>query len=573
MKKLLALLIALVFVWAVGAESNFHWNLVTDFNASFFAAGLPTGERTERTINIGGIERPNYFVYNPHRYGHRGVFTYTTGFLDVFSYGSGQWLRGNELRMTVGYRGRHTEFHTMVKLDELVRVDLSDGTGRPNELGPNSSLVQTPNGNRTANWGDFLRFSFYEYFFRVNAGFITGYVGNTHDRGKVDRFDVFTDDLLRTIRVENYGVMTPDANADFLNNGQDINNFMRAPMSVARHTSVNIPPDDNEKLFGFVEIPYFMVAFNFSKIDAIGLPLTLQFALDPGNNSGVNAGLVADYRMSFNYIKFNGAVRLSGEAIADRLTFDAIYRFKGGDPNTLNDYVEGIHEGGFIQPDGLGVYSHTFGLFANILGLPNLGIGLGYSGYIRFFEEDRDTSPAIITHSGPLFSGIDLRIQYTGIPNLTITSANNVSFARINRSSLPDDRIVGVLGVPLPLGTSQSWFALYNALGFNYRLNERFTASFQIANRFGRITTVSGAYGEPLVTVTRSRMQFGGGAYLAYHFTQNILFQVGCVFRFLNDTYTNNAVGAQENINYRNASGGMFSFAIPIRMRVVFGRT
>ena len=267
----------------------------------------------------------------------------------------------------------------------------------------------------------------------------------------------------------------------------------------------------------------------------------------------------------------NGAVRISGEEIAGWANFDITYRFKGGDPNTLDSFVKDVNEPGYIQPDGLGVSAHTFGLYANILQIPDIEIGLGYSGYLKLFEEDRDSGTSIINRYSPFFNGIDLRAQFTGINNLIITSANNFSFASIRRSDNKDDISMGVLGLPLETGTSQQWIALYNAIGFDYQLTEQITASLQIGNRYGSITTVITPLSGGKNTITRTRNQLGGGTFVAYRFNNNFHLQCGIVFRYTNDSYTNEDPGAQIIAGTRNANGGMFDFAIPIRMSIVFG--
>lgn len=564
MKKIFVLFFVLGFVMSAHAE--FSWQLIADFNTGLFARGIPTGERAERVITVDGIDRPNNHLHNPIS-NERGNFTYTTGYLDLFSYGSGQLMRGNELRMAIGFQRNNIQFHTLTLLDILVRPDLSDGRGLPNEFAPDHSLVQNPRGIRNVNWGDFLRYSFEEFFFRGNVNFLTLFVGNTHDRGKVDNFDVFTDDVLRTIRVPYFGVLTPDVNADFLDGGTDTNNFLRQP----RVRATRAFGQATDSPFGTIDIPYFMIGVDFSTISSnFTLPFTLQIAADPGNNSGVNAGGGVNPVNDFDFTQMNGGVRLSGANLFDWVTFDAIWRFKGGDPNTLDNFDENLNPGGYIQPDGLGVWAHSFGLYTNIVGLPDINIGVGYSGYVKIFEEDRETGPNIISRTGPFFNGFDLRIQYTGIDRLTITSSNNFSIGAIRRSIEDPVIAIGVLGTELQTGTSQQWIGIYNAIGFNYQLTEQLTASLQLGNRFGRITTVY----TPLLggrhTTTRSRNQFGGGAYLAYQMNAHLTFQGGFLFRHLHDSYTNTAPGAQGNFATRNASGGMIDFSIPIRARFVF---
>jgi len=152
---------------------------------------------------------------------------------------------------------------------------------------------------------------------------------------------------------------------------------------------------------------------------------------------------------------------------------------------------------------------------------------------------------------------------------MTITFNNNVSFATADNSSY-NAISVGVLGSELDNFTANGWFALYNALGINYRLNSRLSTSFQIGSRYGLITAKESIPGM-IATTQRSRMQLGGGGYIAHQFNNNLLMQAGLAFMYENDAYSNNAANAQNNPATRNASGGTFNIAIPIRMSVVFG--
>ena len=573
MKKFLVsfMLLGLTFsVITPKAAAQFHWELATDFNVGLISWGLPTGERTEKLIMIG-----NTTVYNgtdgsginnnPSGGGNRGDYTYTSGTLDVFSYGSGLWLRGNELLLSIGYRGDNVEFHTRAMLDPMVRANERQGSViPPNLMSGDNSFVQITNNWRTPNWADFLRYSFDEYYVKGNAGFLSGYMGNTPDRGKVNAFNNFTDDVLRTVNVGYYGVNLPGGGkhcqdrfcacrhyADFLKDGLDTNNFMRSP--------------GIDGFLDFIDLPYLMMSANLRPLFRnANVPLTIQIAADPGNNSGITS--------NWDYKKVNAGLRISGESILNRITFDAIYRMKGGDPDTKYSFDKVYNNtSGVIQPDGAGRTAHTFGLYANILNVPGFGFGLGYSGYIRIFEANDNTGPETITKTGPLFSGIDLRLQYKGIEKLTITFNNNISFAGVKRES-GDNIVIGVLYSPLTNDTAQKWFALYNALGLDYMLSDKLTASFQIANRFGKITTETTPGGAGGFKTDRSRLQLGGGAYTAFQFNKYLLFQGGLAFRFVNDSYSNSAAGAQAAADTRDASGGIFDIAIPIRMRIVFAK-
>ena len=556
MKKFLVLF--LIFTAAAGIFAprlfaQFSWNLASDFNSGLLSWNLPTGEKAEKVITVNNSIVPNTSLGANNPVNERGDYTYNSGGLDVFTYGRGTWLRSNELRLTIDFMGEAVDFHTRTLLDPLV-ANVTTTPGGANNTTGNHSLVM--GDGRTPNWNDLLRYSFDEWYIRGYAWFLTAAAGNTPDRGKVEDFSaLFTDDVLRTVVVENYGVNTPTADADFDLNGRDANNFRTRPGTELGKT------DPYEWV-----MPYLMLGARFSaNAGKLKFPLTFQLATDPGQNSGING--------VNNYKRYNGSVRVSAEQIANTVTFDVIYRFRGGDPSTLNNYDENYNTAGTLQPDGTGSTSHTFGLYANILNVPDLGIGLGYSGYAVTYEDDantyKETTKKTITTTGPLYSGIDLRLQYTGLKNMVITSHNNVSFAVADHST-ENAKSLGVLGSELDGYSSQGWFSLYNAIGLDIGLGARLAASFQIANRYGAISTYESLISGGISKTKRSRNQLGGGGFVAFQFNQFILVQGGLAFRYLNDAYNNDAPGAQIAAATRNASGGSFDIAIPIRVNVVF---
>jgi len=555
MKKIFVLLpvfTAMALAFAPNAAAQFTWQLDSELGTGVVAWNIPTGERAQQYITLNGVTVQNTGTdaggNNPVN--DRGDYTYNTGGLDVLTYGRRTWLRPNELRLSIDYTGQAVDFHVRTLLDPLVANVTTAPGGQHNTTG-NHSLVM--GDGRTPNWSDMLRFSFDEYYLRGTARFITGYLGNTPDRGKVAGFsEAFTDDVLKTIMVEYYGVNTPAANADFSVNGQDANNFRTRPSQE--------PGADDP--YGWV-MPYFMFGGRFRmRVGKSELPFTVQIAADPGNNSGVDGSL--------NYTRFNGSARVSIERIADWLTFDAIYRIRGGDPNKLTSFDQTNNPTGAVQPDGSGLAAHVFGLYANILKVPALGIGLGYSGYAVSYEDTKDRDTGIITATkGPLYSGIDLRLQYTGLKNITITSINNVSFATADHST---DNVtsVGVLGSQLDQFTADGWLALYNALGLDWKLGQNLTASFQIGNRYGLLTTDNAMLGGGVSTVKRGLMQLGGGAYVVFQWNRFISVKGGFAFRYLNDSYSNTDPASQNAAATRNASGGSFDIAIPIQLTFQF---
>ena len=541
---------AAAWIFSPDVQAQFNWSLYTDFNIGLLAWNTPTGENADKFITVNNVIKPNAPANNPSA--NRGNYSYNAGGMDFFSYGSGNWLRHNALRMTIDFQGELIGFHTRTLLDELVRPDLIPTIGAQHSTTGNHSLVQGE--GRTVNWGDFLRYSFDEWYVKGNYLNFSAYVGNTDDRGKVNGFNTFTDDTLQTILIEHYGVNTPDSNADFSGAGRDINNFMSRPST----------DPANDDPYNWI-MPYFMLGARLgASIGKLKFPVSFQIAADPGNNSGIAS--------SSNYRKYNGSIRVSAERIARAVTFDAIYRFRGGHPRDIDSYDPVHNPTGILQPDGSGFTSHSFGLYANVLNVPKLGMGLGYSGYIMTYQDDKNTNKATtketITKNGPLYSGIDLRLQYTGLEKITITSINNISFA----SAVPSKNnaiSMGVLGANLDNYTADAWLALYNALGFDFAFSDRFSASVQVANRYGLITTGT-SIANGTATIKRSRLQLGGGGYAAFQINRFLLVQGGFAFRHINDAYSNTDPVSQNSALTRNASGGAFEIAIPVRINIIF---
>jgi len=141
---------------------------------------------------------------------------------------------------------------------------------------------------------------------------------------------------------------------------------------------------------------------------------------------------------------------------------------------------------------------------------------------------------------------------------------------------------VGVLGQNLPADHAQSWFALYNALLVNYAISNLLSFSFQVASRYGIITTDidapaiidpnTGIEPTPAVfgTIQRSRHRYGGGVYSAFRFNRNITLHTGIAAFSLTDSYSNSTEGAQKVNATKDASGGTFEISLPVRLIMYF---
>jgi hypothetical protein len=109
----------------------------------------------------------------------------------------------------------------------------------------------------------------------------------------------------------------------------------------------------------------------------------------------------------------------------------------------------------------------TFGAYADITAVENLGISLGYTGFMP--HNDGDDIENV------LWSGIDLRAQWTGIPGLSVSTHNNVSFAKGSEKEW-----TGML-------VDSSFFTLYNAVGATKELTDQFSINAEIGNVYSKL--------------------------------------------------------------------------------------
>ena len=581
MRKILLILIILTIasgVFAPKLEAQFYWSLSSQFNSQLFHRQVSLGERANQIIiTDDGRELFNEtLVNNPPNpanvipYGIvRGNYHYFSRSTHFFQYGRGAWGQPNNLRLTIGYRVENIEFFSRTYLDRLVRINeanANDGTGRDDFFAGAGDQSFLAGDGRSPNWASILRYTFEEWFFQGTLGFLTAYVGMTGNRGSVLTFNNQSEFLLRGLLVESYGVIAPTPNADFVHDGLDTNNFLRSG-------TLNTNAPENKS----TPVPYLMIAARFE--NRLPFPMTFAFAADPGNNGGI----LSDE----NYRRFHGAFRISGEDIFNRVNIDAIYKLAGGNRNVLDDYDPILNPAGNPMPSGSGFVTHNFGVYANILDVFGFCFGLGYSGYLRIYEDFKNVRVEpniIIPRTGPLFSGFDFRVRYSGINNLVITSFNNISFANTNTSSA-ENRVFGVTGVLLPFhNVSQEWFALFNSITVVYNFTEQLSVSAQFARRFGIITTNTTYNDNPLeITrnpseIIRSRETMGGGVFVTYKasvFGAQAHLQLGFAFRHLNDQYSNSGsprpdASPRVTNGFRDANGGAFDFAIPIQIGFVF---
>jgi hypothetical protein len=125
----------------------------------------------------------------------------------------------------------------------------------------------------------------------------------------------------------------------------------------------------------------------------------------------------------------NGSFMFSARP-ADAITFDLFYSVIGFDNNTLQR--NGATTVGLTAPTAY--WGNTIGAFIGLNIVENMGLSLGYTVNFNAFEKGSyvdavGAASQPVTYSAPIYSGIDLHINYSGIENIGLTFSNNVSLS------------------------------------------------------------------------------------------------------------------------------------------------
>ncbi|MDR3356068.1 MAG: hypothetical protein LBO04_02660 [Spirochaetaceae bacterium] len=234
-----------------------------------------------------------------------------------------------------------------------------------------------------------------------------------------------------------------------------------------------MPPEDE----GFFSEPGTAIGNNYSlanglMTDLIFGPLTLQLNLSP-NYSGKSASdLFNGFIAYFDPSGASGAVvdtnqryfRVGGRLIFDAGVgnFSALFKTYQWPTNAEQNLEIAFGMPPTTRPGPKENY-HTFGAYFDLTAIENLGLSLGYTGFLPVLDAD--------DVDNVLYSGIDLRLTWTGIEGLSLSTHNNISFAK---GSEKDWFILR--------GDDASFFSLYNAVGATKEITERFSVNAEIMN-------------------------------------------------------------------------------------------
>ena len=513
---------------AAAPASPLYFSLLADFRAS-----LMQYSGSENTSN---------------KYETTNKFNFMTFPGDYNVWGPGD----NELKLTIGYSTDAIKGHLRMNVDRLI-----NGSG---------GFVASDGKSNNRLINDILNSTFDEWNVQATFGLFGAFIGNTANRGVINAWNGF--DTIK-FRQDQFGVVTP---------GGDIAPEIpwEPPVSLPRPTPLGNwqegknPPENTNfgKLMNMSgnysqeDVPYFMFTAKYAGF-------TVAAAGDLTGRSNASIGTW--------YYALNGGVRVSGEKIADLVTFDATYRFRGGDMSTYNQVDENDPQK-IIQPDGRGQTTHSITLAGQIdLLNDTLGIQLAYTGMFRSYE-DKEMYNTTIKTTGPLFSGIDLRFQYTGIEPFQFNFNNHVTFSSVGDTKFTGNGVKSTAvrdfwdaEIPPLVDTSYGWLALYNALGVQYHLTEKMNLWFEAGNKFSALTTTLGD------AIRNDNFEiFGASLKAVYTFNPSISVEAGLAFYYASYTWK---INDEKYDSIDNASGGPrlttatkneTVFQVPLRLKIVF---
>ena len=230
----------------------------------------------------------------------------------------------------------------------------------------------------------------------------------------------------------------------------------------------NFDSTDSDKLNGFMfnfdfDIVQFQLAANGS------LPGQNNWWFSGENGEGINLDAAEKpvYGKDAKEVHVGARIAVPIEGIAN---FYGWYKVDYLDNKVYSD----------SDPNGM---DHNFGIYADIVAIENLGIAIGYNGYLDGTREPDGNGYKNVT--GVFYNGIDLRVQYM-MGNLGLALHNNFTFGSgkgVVGSMLSNTGSVSVTDGSWIYVTDGSWIYDKLNLGLSYKVNDVFTAYLELGNQ------------------------------------------------------------------------------------------
>ena len=561
MRKILAFIVSLSCIVAANGFAQWSTRLHFDFNPQLFNSITPTGlyaqkyitdDAGDRRLNTGTthLERTSIIPGNAGRYFPKGSYSFFTPQLIPGKDAYNSYIDGH---LFLSYNEGLISSNITINYVDVVRnfPRMAGGT------------------NQYTIFRDIFDYLFIEDVeFRLNHRLLSFYAGTS---GGSDIVVPYSDLSRMTVfpEVSMFGIMVPGG--DYLY--RPVYNRFRFWANPA-----NIPALPME-LFNIVGTLKFL-----DVLYAIPIIVDVAAGLD-------TMQIVAGSDLS--QIRLGGGAAVRGKGIAGLFDFDLIYKVRGGDPTLDDSWTDdpNIHDGdlGGFQPDGEGAWVHYLSLALGLpTTIPNWGISFAYNVMFPVYEDDATNTmpgaaatPYTITKKGPVYNGIDLRLQYTGIPSMRIILANNVTFANAGEPTVNSEGIITGNSVNMFTSAnlyknySQKWFALYNALAVRYTISRNLVADLEMVHRMSVATELNSdpdaagnladwgknqKIGNILQSTAFITFNLGGLTYL----------QAGASL-WVENRKTTYSGYVQENFSGRTSwEGGAVGFSIPVRLAIYY---
>jgi hypothetical protein len=137
-------------------------------------------------------------------------------------------------------------------------------------------------------------------------------------------------------------------------------------------------------------------------------------------------------------------------------------------PIAIVDEVTKLEDPNFSGYPGTKTNWTSFGAYFDLTAVENLGVSLGYTGMLPIINDS--------DYDNVLYSGIDLRATWTGIEGLSLSTHNNLSFAKGSDKDWSE----------MLLGNDSSFFTLFNAIGATKEINDKFSVNAVVSNIFSK---------------------------------------------------------------------------------------
>jgi hypothetical protein len=339
----------------------------------------------------------------------------------------------------------------------------------------------------------------------------------------------------------------------------------------------------DQNFFGVRTKTKFQQSDNISTVDIDGSPWRAVYALGAtfnnnirlaiGSTFGWGAGLSAegidDPYASASKVK--GGFMLSGRDLGP-LSFDLFYAINGGDKNTV--------------ARGTGEWENLLGVYLGLNIVENLGLSVGFTGNFVQNEtaQELDKNDAWVTYdtTNPFWSGVDIKVKFSGIDKVGITFNNNISFASAKSEELAKEvadqtgynRIVGLNGKGLNLAKdiseTQSWTAWTAILGVSYSLTDNLGVSLTFFNTMTIFATEFENKNSGATTTAEKNTTTNNdfrAALVASYGVGNIGFGLG-IQLFIDNKTIENETKTSSTTTTTKGSLSITQFAVPIFFKV-----